>query len=146
MNFPLLSMVSLQPPSLRLTPMKKIEIEGCRWRFWLAPGASVEERAQAAHAICRFLIDAPRSQAELRRAAVRTALAQYQGALRRRAMTLEREYRRYLACGWPHEQDMESLPEPRSTERVLLHRLARCNGGRSLCWRRIFEISSSPQD
>jgi hypothetical protein len=35
------------------------------------------------------------------------------------------------------------LPHPRTTERVLLHRLARLNAGRSLCWRQIIRIAGA---
>jgi hypothetical protein len=119
-----------------------VKIEGPKFRLWLAPNLTAEERGEAAHAICRFLVDPPRPQAERRRVAVRTALAQYQGSPSRRAKELGRRYRAYLASGWRHERDLETLPEPRSTERVLLHRLGRLNGGRSLCWRQLFDIAT----
>lgn len=123
-----------------------MKVEGPRFRFWCDPRASVEERAEAAHAICRFLIDPPRPQAERRRVAVRTALAQYAGARSNRAKQLAAAYRGYLAAAWPREQALEVLPQPRSVERCLLHRLARLNGGRSLGWRQIFDIANCPQD
>jgi hypothetical protein len=123
-----------------------MNIEGPKFRFWCDPRASVEERAEAAHAICRFLIDPPRPVAELRRVAVRTALAQYQGAPSRRCKRLEREYRSYLAGAWLRERDLESLPHPRTTEKVCLHRLARVNRGHSLGWRQLFDIANCPQD
>jgi hypothetical protein len=84
--------------------------------------------------------------AERRAVAVRTAMSLYDGPLSRRAKELERQYRGYLASGWPRERDLETLPEPRLTERVLLHRLARLNEGASLSWRRIFDIANCPQD
>jgi hypothetical protein len=115
--------------------------EGPKFRFWLAPGASVEERAEAAHAICRILIDPPRPQAELRRVAIRTALAQYQGSPSARAKLLARNYAAYLSNGWLRERCLETLPEPRSTGRVLLHRLARRNAGRPLGWRQFLGIA-----
>jgi hypothetical protein len=111
-----------------------VKIEGPKFRFWCAPNISAEERGEAAHAICKVLIDPPRSNAELRRVAVRTALAQYAGARSNRAKELERAYRSYLTGGWLRERDLATLPEPRLTRHMLLHRLARCNGGRSLSW------------
>jgi hypothetical protein len=117
-------------------------IEGPRFRLWIDPRISVEERAEAAHALFRHLIDPPRPLAELRRVAVRTALAQYQGSVSSRAKRLEREYRSYLAGAWLRERDMETLPEPRSTGRVLLHRLAKLGSPSS--WRQLFDIASAP--
>jgi hypothetical protein len=93
-------------------------VEGPFFTLKIRPGLSAEERGEVAHAICRFLIDPPRSQAELRRVAIRTAMALYEGPIR--AKELERRYRAYLASGWLRERDLETLPEPRSTERVLL--------------------------
>jgi hypothetical protein len=100
-------------------------------------------RAEAAHALFRILIDPPRPQAERRRVAVRQCLALYSGARSTRAKMLERRYRGYLAAGWLRERDLETLPEPRSTERLLLHRLARVNEGRALCWRHIIRIAGA---
>jgi hypothetical protein len=120
-----------------------MKVEGVKFRFWLDPRASAEERGEAAHAICRYLVDPPRPQAERRRVAVRRALNLYAGSLSGQAKRLEREYRRYLAGPWRLERDMETLPEPRSTERVLLHRLARLNEGASLCWRHIIRIAGA---
>jgi hypothetical protein len=111
------------------------------FRLWIRPGLSDEQRNGVHSAICRIMIDPPRSQAELRRVAVRTALAQYQGAPHGRTKQLERQYRAYLASGWLRERDMETLPEPRSVERVLLHRLARLNEGSSLSWRQLLRIA-----
>jgi hypothetical protein len=62
-----------------------VKVEGPKFRLWLAPDISVEERAEAAHALFRILIDPPRPLAERRRVAVRQALAQYQGARSTRA-------------------------------------------------------------
>jgi hypothetical protein len=123
-----------------------MKIEGPRFRLWLAPNISAEERGEAAHAICRILVDPPRPMAARRRVAVRQALNLYPGSRSRRAQELERQYRAYLAGAWLRERDMETLPEPHSAQRVLLHRLARLNGGASLCWRRIFDIANCPQD
>jgi hypothetical protein len=117
-----------------------MKIEGSKFSFWLAPGASAEERGEAAHAICRYLIDPPRPQAERRAVAVKQILNLYPGAPSRRAKQLADRYRSYLASGWPREHDLETLPEPRSTERVLLHRLARCSAGRPLGWRQIIRV------
>jgi hypothetical protein len=118
-------------------------VEGLKYRFWLAPGASAEERREAAHAICRHLIDPPRPQAELRRVVIRTALNLYEGSVSRRAKELERRYWDYLASGWRRERDLEELPAPRSIERLLLRRLARVNDGRALCWRHIIRIAGA---
>ena len=35
---------------------------------------------------------------------------------------------------------METLPEPRSTERVLLHRIGKFNSGQGLCARQLLQI------
>jgi hypothetical protein len=72
-------------------------------------------------------------------------MALYQGSLSRRAKVLERQYRSYLAGPWLRERD-KTLPEPRLTKRVLLHRLAKVNRGRSLGWRQLFDIANCPQD
>jgi hypothetical protein len=122
-----------------------MKVEEPLFRLWIKPGLSAEERGEAAHAICRILVDPPQPPRHRRAVAVRQALNLYQGALSHRAKELEREYRRYLASGWPGERDLESLPHPRTTERFCLHRLARLNEGASLGWRRIFDIASSPQ-
>ena len=75
-----------------------------------------------------FLIDPPRPLAERRRVAIRAALNLYEGPVSRRAKDLAASYRSYLASAWPREQALDELPDPRSTERTLLHRLARLNG------------------
>jgi hypothetical protein len=118
-----------------------MNIEGPRFRFWCDPRASVEERAEAAHAICRFLIDPPRSRDELRRVAVRTALAQYEGSPYSRARELERRYQSYLLTGWRRECGLKELPEPRSVERFCLHRIAKLNEGASRGWRQFLRIA-----
>jgi hypothetical protein len=124
-----------------------MKVEGPKFRLWFAPDISPDEFNEAASAICRILIDPPQSPEHRRAVAVRTALAQYEGSLSGRAKILERQLKTYLAgAAWKREKALEKLPEPRSTERVLLHRLARLNEGRSLCRRRIFDIASSPQD
>src|ERR1700682_5617712 len=81
-----------------------------------------------------FLIDPPRPLAERRRVAIRAALNLYEGPVSRRAKDLAASYRSYLASAWPREQALDAVPDPRSTGRTLLHRLARLNGGASLCW------------
>jgi hypothetical protein len=111
------------------------------FRLWIKPGISVEERAEVAHAICRFLVDPPRPVAERRRVAVRQALNLYSGARSSRAKELERKLKAYLAGGWRLERDLGTLPEPRSVERVCLHRLARLNNGRSLGRRQLDRIA-----
>lgn len=122
-----------------------VKVEGAKFRFWLAPNASVEERSEAAHVICRILIDPPRSRAERRAVAVRTALSLYEGSLSCRAKALEREYKNYLANGWGREKETETLPERATTRHKLLHRLARL--GAPLSWRRFFDIAAAfPQD
>jgi hypothetical protein len=119
----------------------KIGIEGPRFRFWCDPRASIDERAAAAHAICRFLIDPPRPVAELRRVAVRTALAQYSGSRYACAEQLAARYQTYLAGAWKREKALEGLPEPRSAERCFLHRIATLNAGRPLRWRQLLRIA-----
>jgi hypothetical protein len=122
-------------------------VEGPKFRLWFDPGIDDEESGEAAHAICKIiLLGRPQSPKRRREIAIRQALALFDGPLSRRAKELERRYRSYLAAGWRSERDLETLPEPRLTERVLLHRLARLNEGAWLCWRRIFDIASSPQD
>ena len=69
-----------------------MKIEEPFFRIWIKPGISTEERAEAAHALFRILIDPPRSVVERRRVAVRTALNQYEGPVSRRAKILERQY------------------------------------------------------
>jgi hypothetical protein len=107
-----------------------VKLEEPSFRLWIKPGLSAEEWAEAAHAIARILVDPPRPVAERRRVAVRTALAQYEGPVSRRAKQLADRYRSYLAGAWLRERDLENLPHPRSTQHLLLHRIARCNGGR----------------
>jgi hypothetical protein len=119
-----------------------MKIETPYFSLKLRPGLTAEQRGEVAHAICRILVDPPRSNAELRRVAVRTAMAQYHGAPTRRAKELEAKFRNYLASGWRLERDLETLPEPRSVGRALLHRLARITGGRSLCWHTIYDVAT----
>jgi hypothetical protein len=127
--------------------MRSMKVEGPRFSFRFAPDISEAEWAEMSHAVCKIiLLGRPQSPRHRRAVAVRQALAQYGGARSNRAKQLERRYRGYLASGWLRERDLEALPEPRSTERVLLHRRARCNAGASLSWRRIFDIATFPHE
>jgi hypothetical protein len=111
-------------------------IEGPRFSFRFAPDISAEEWAEMAHAVCKIIVEGrPQTPQRRRQVAIRTAMALYQGPPSRRAKDLADRYRAYLASGWLRERDLETLPEPRSTERVLLHRIARLNNGRALCAR-----------
>src|SRR5580692_8767591 len=92
-------------------------------------------------AICRILVDPPQSPKHRRAVAVRQCLALYNGARSNRARQLESRFRLYLSGAWLRERDTESLAHPRSTEKVLLHRLARCNDGQPLCWRQLLRIA-----
>jgi hypothetical protein len=120
-------------------------VEGPKFRLWISPNLSSEEFNEAASAICRILVDPPQSPRHRRSVAVRTAMSLYSGSRYARAKTLESRYRSYLAGPWRLERGIETLPDPRSAERVLLHRLARCNGGHSLGWRQLFDIANCPQ-
>jgi hypothetical protein len=116
-----------------------MKIEEPLFRLWIRPGLSAEEYAETAHEISRILIDPPRPLAELRRVAVRTALAMYEGSLSRRAKALEREYKNYLANGWRGEKETETLPERATTRHKLLFRLARL--GAPFSWRQLYDIA-----
>ena len=82
-----------------------MKVEGPKFRLWFSPDISVEERAEAAHAICRFLIDPPQSPRHRRAVAVRQAMNLYQGPPSRRAKELSRHYATNLAGAWPRERD-----------------------------------------
>jgi hypothetical protein len=73
--------------------------------------------------------------------AIRQALAIYEG----RAKELERQLESYLTSGWRLERDLETLPESASSERKILHRLARTNFGRPLSRQRISDIAHQPE-
>jgi hypothetical protein len=103
---------------------RQASLETPWFKVWIDPDLPPDKRSESISAIIRYCIDPPRPQAERRRVAVRTAMAQYRGSASGRAKELERRYRSYLASGWPRERDLETFPGPRSTERVLLHRLA----------------------
>lgn len=121
-----------------------VKIEGPKFRFWTAPDISAEEWLEMGSTICRILVAGPPAPlGHRRRVAVRQALHLYSGARSNRAKRLADRYRQYLATGWLREHELETLPYPRTTERVLLHRLARLNEGAPLRWRRIFDIASS---
>jgi hypothetical protein len=121
-------------------PPRRMKIEGPKFRLWIDPCISVEERGEAAHAICRILVDPPRPVAERRRVAVRAALNLYSGSRSNRAEQLAARYRLYLSGAWPRKKSLESLPEPHSAEKTLLHRIARLNNGRPLCARQLLRI------
>jgi hypothetical protein len=117
-----------------------MKIEGRKYRLWLAPDASAEERAAAAHALFRILVDPPRSQVELRRVAILALLNLYAGSRSARARQLADRYAKYLSGAWLREKSLETLPDPRSAEKTLLHRLASLNNGRPLCARQLLRI------
>jgi hypothetical protein len=124
-----------------------MKVEGPRFSFRFAPDISEAEWAEMSHAVCKIIVlGRPQSPRHRRAVAVRTALNLYQGAPSNRAKRLENDYRNYLASGWLRERDLGTLPEPRLIKHLLLHRIARVNDGRALCWRRIFDIANCPQD
>jgi hypothetical protein len=123
---------------------RQASLETPSFRVWIDPDLPPEKRSESISAILRYCLDSPRPQAERRAVALRQAMSLYAGATSSRAKELERHYRAYLAIGWPRERDLETLPEPRSVERTVLHRLARCNQGRSLSWRQILRIMDAP--
>ena len=95
-----------------------------------------------AHAICKIIVlGRPQTRKHRRAVAVRQAMAQYSGARSNRAKQLASRYATYLSAGWPREKALETLPEPRSVERALLHRLAKLNNGRPLGWRQLDRIA-----
>jgi hypothetical protein len=102
---------------------------------------SPEQWNEVASALCRIAIDPPRPVVELRRVAILAAMNLYSGSRSARAKRLEREYRRYLAGPWRLERDLESLPDPRVAQHVLLHRLARL--GAPSGWRQLFDVANS---
>ena len=118
-----------------------MKIEEPFFTLKIRPGLLPEQWKLVASALIRIAIDPPRSQAELRRVAVRTALAQYSGSRYARAKALEGEYRRYLSSGWPRECGLETLPDPRTSKHVCLHRLARLGAPSS--WRQLFDIAKT---
>jgi hypothetical protein len=109
-----------------------VKIEDQLFRLWIRPGLSAEEYAEASHAIFRHLVDPPQSPKRRREVAIRQALAIYEGPVSRRAKELERRFRLYLSGAWLRERNLVELPDPRSVEKVCLHRLARLNEGASL--------------
>jgi hypothetical protein len=103
-----------------------VKIEGRRWHFEAVDDLTVAERGEAAHEVSLAMIDPPRSRDELKRVAVRTALMNLcEGTVSHRAKQLEQKYRAYLRAGWKREKGLDQLPDPRSVERTLLHRLAK---------------------
>ena len=96
-----------------------MKVEGPKFRLWFDPGISAEEFNEAAGEICRVLVAGPpEPPGHRRRVAVRQCLALYSGARSNRARQLAGAYRSYLAGAWPRERDLESLPHPRTTEKV----------------------------
>ena len=74
-----------------------------------------------------------------RDAAIRSAAALVAGSsVSGRAKSLERELRRYLAGAWLRERHLP--PADASPLRRELLRIARCNGGDTIGWRRLVEI------
>ena len=135
MSFLLLSMVSLQPPSLRLTRMK---IEAPRFRLSFADDLTDEEWSEVCRALCRIVVEGrPQTPKHRRAVAVRTLLHLFEGPPYRQATRLADRYRAYLSAGWQREKVLEELPDFSSTERRLLHRLGKLNGGRALGWRQL---------
>jgi hypothetical protein len=118
-----------------------VKIEEPFFTLKIRPGLSPEQRMEVNSALCRIAIDPPRSDAERKRIAIRAAMNLYEGSPFSRANQLADRYRAYLASGWNRERDLESLPDPRSAERTLLHRLARLNDGASLGWRQILRLA-----
>jgi hypothetical protein len=81
-----------------------------------------------------------------RNAALRAAQHLFgDGAPYRAAKELHRDLRDYLARCWPRERHLDELPVGAAERRVALHRIACLNGGRDLCWHRIYDILSDRQ-
>jgi hypothetical protein len=123
MNLAFGSKKAVQRPFPRLTN-STMKIETPYFSLKLRPGLTAEQRGEVAHAICRILIDPPRPQTELRRVAVRTAMAQYEGSKSRRAKELERHYANYLASGWRIERDLENPHRGHRGPRLHIQRTA----------------------
>jgi hypothetical protein len=78
-----------------------------------------------------------------RNAALRAAQHLFgDGAPYRAAKELHRDLRDYLARCWPRERHLDELPAGAAERRMALHRIAHLNGGRDLCWHRIYDILS----
>jgi hypothetical protein len=56
------------------------------------------------------------------------------------ARSLSRALAGYRASNWSAEKDLPALPDSASERHVVLHAIARANGGRPLGWRRIVDI------
>jgi hypothetical protein len=81
-----------------------------------------------------------------RNAALRAAQHLFgDGAPYRAAKELHRDLRDYLARCWPRERHLDELPAGAAARRVALHRIARLNSGRDLCWHRIYDILNNRQ-
>ena len=117
-------------------------IEGPRFSFKFASDISEEEWAQMAHAVCKIIVcGRPQPPQHRRAVAVRATLNLYSGSRFARAEQLAARYQTYLAGAWKREKALEGLPEPRSAERCLLHRIATLNAGRGLGWRQLLRIA-----
>jgi hypothetical protein len=103
----------------------------------------VSKLAPADRAELMAALESASSRARLaeRNAAIRTALAGYQGTATRRAKTLALELMRYVDTAWSREAQFDELPSEVSDRRRLLHKIAKSNGGKSLCWRRILAVA-----
>jgi hypothetical protein len=122
-----------------------VKIEDPFFTLKIRPGLTAEQWREVASGLIKIAVDPPRSQAEQRRVAVRAALGplgpyRRHAAISRRAAELARRYGEYLGNGWKRERNLADLPEPSSTERRLLHRIARLNNGRALCAKQFLRI------
>jgi hypothetical protein len=118
-----------------------MKIEGPGFVLDIRDGLKPAQWDALRSALCRVAVepDPPRTQAERKRVVVRTAMAQYQGAVSRKAKQLEAAYRGYLRGGWRRERDLAELPEPHSVERLLLWRMAKL--GAPTSWSQLNRIS-----
>jgi hypothetical protein len=123
-----------------MSKIAPLAISEPKFGFWMAPNLPLDARQAIVSAIIKFAIDPPATPSARRTIAVRQAAAVYDGSPTGRAKKLEQKYRAYLTNGWLRERDLELLSHPRSVERAALHRLAKYNHGRSLCWRHILRI------
>jgi hypothetical protein len=115
--------------------------EGPGYSFEVSDHISDEAWAEAARALCKFVIcGRPQTPKHRRAVAVRAALMNLcEGSDSGRAKQLERKYRAYLRAGWKRELGLDQLPEPRSVECTLLHRMARL--GCASSWSQLLRIS-----
>jgi hypothetical protein len=123
-----------------------MRIEEPFFRLWIKPNLSAGQWNEVASALCKIAIDPPRRADELRAVTVRAMLGPlgpytHHAAISRRAGELARHYAEYLGNGWKRERGLVNLPEPASTERKLLHRIAQLKGGRPLGPRQLLRIA-----